>query len=99
MSTSNDHKWVYLDRKPRSAYKQLFIKGRKIAARTLYGEYMSEEEPRTAEEIAADWDLPLEAVREAIAYCETDPPEIREDWEMEEASIRAHPEITKYMPK
>jgi hypothetical protein len=31
----------------------------------------------------------LEAVREAIAYCESNPPEIQEDWESEEASILA----------
>ena len=55
--------WVYLARKHGSAYKQLFIKGRNIAARTLYGDYMSEEEPMTLEEIAADRDLPIEMVR------------------------------------
>src|SRR5438445_5399161 len=88
MSTTSRN-WKYLDRKPGSAYKQLFVKGRNIRARILYGRYMSEEEPMTPEEIAADYNLPLEAVLEAIAYCETDPPEIRQDWEMEEASIRA----------
>jgi uncharacterized protein (DUF433 family) len=99
MSTPNNHQWKYLDRKPGSRYRQLFVKGRKIAARTLYGQYMSEEEPCTIEQIAADWDLPLEVVQEAIAYCETDPPEIREDWEMEEESIRSRPDLTKWLPK
>ena len=89
MTPPTPNRWKYLDRKPGSVYRQLFIKGRRIAARTLYGRYMSAEEPRTPEEIAIDYDLPLEAVLEAIAYCETDPPEIRQDWEMEEASIRA----------
>lgn len=50
---------------------------------------MSAEEPRTPEEIAADYDLPLEAVKEAIAYCQTDPPEIREDFEREERIMEA----------
>ena len=77
--------WKHLERKPGSLYRQLFIKDRGIAARTLYGQFVSEEEPRTAEQIAADWNLPLEAVREAIAYCETNPPEIQKDWEDEEA--------------
>src|ERR1051326_2853929 len=77
--------WQYLAPKPKSAYKQLFVKGRNIAARTLYGAYMSEEEPMTMEEIAADRELPIEVVREAIAYCQTNPPEIREDFEAEEA--------------
>jgi hypothetical protein len=44
---------------------------------------------RTAEELAADFNVPLEAVREAIAYCESNPPEIREDWEREEALMEA----------
>src|SRR4051794_13832228 len=81
--------WKYLDRKPGSSYKQLFVKGRNIAARTLYGRYISEEEPMTPEEIAADYNLPLEIVLEAIAYCESNPPEILSDWEAEEAISEA----------
>jgi uncharacterized protein (DUF433 family) len=84
-----NRKWEYLGPKPDSFYRQLFIKGRRIAARTLYGMYMSEESPMTPEEIAADYDLPLEAVQEAIAYCQSNPPEIREDWEREEALMEA----------
>ena len=86
-SVSTQYK--YLERNPKSNYKQLFVKGRKIFARTLYGQYMSEEEPRTIEQIAADYDLPIEAVKEAIAYCDTDPIEIREDFAHEEAIMEA----------
>jgi uncharacterized protein (DUF433 family) len=81
--------YKFLERRPKSNYKQLCIKGRRIFARTLYGQYMSEEEPRTIEEIAADYDLPVEAVREAIAYCDTDPIDIREDFAREEAIMDA----------
>jgi uncharacterized protein (DUF433 family) len=88
MSTT-PHNWKYLDRKPGSLYKQLFVKGRNIAARTLYAKYVSDDEPMTPEEIAADYDLPLEVVREAIAYCESDPPEIAEDWAADEALAEA----------
>lgn len=88
MSTISSH-YKFLERNPKSNYKQLFVKGTKIFARTLYGQYMSEEEPRTIEQIAADYDLPVEAVREAIAYCDTDPMEIREDFAREEAIIEA----------
>ena len=83
------HTWTYLDLKPGSSYKQLFVKGRNIAARTLYGRYMSAEEPMTPEEIAADYNLPLEIVLEAIAYCESNPPEIASDWAAEEALAEA----------
>jgi uncharacterized protein (DUF433 family) len=85
----NSHAWKHLDRKPGSSYKQLFVKGRNIAARTLYGRYMSEDEPMTPQEIAADYELPLEAVLEAIAYCKSDPPEIAADWAAEEALAQA----------
>jgi uncharacterized protein (DUF433 family) len=88
MSNSNTKQWKYLDRKPGSLYTQLFVKGRGIRALTLYMASLDEECPRTLDEIAADFELPLEAVREAVAYCESDPPEIKYDWEMEEASIR-----------
>ena len=43
----------------------------------------------TAEQIAADMNLPLEAVQEAIAYCQGDPREIKEDFEREERIMEA----------
>ncbi len=87
--SANSKTYQYLVRKPKSVYKQLFIKDRWIAARTLYGMYAREESPMTPEEIAADYDLPLESVREAIAYCESNPPELKEDHAREEAVMEA----------
>lgn len=86
MSTNS---YEYLAAKPKSAYKQLFIKQRWIAARTLYGKYVREESPMTPEEIAAGYDLPLAAVQEAIAYCESNPPELAEDYAQEQALMQA----------
>ena len=86
-SVSTQYK--FLERNPKSNYKQLFVKETRIRARILYGQYMSEEEPMTPEEIAADYGLPVEAVREAIAYCDTDPVAIREDFAREEAIMEA----------
>ncbi len=84
-------RWKYLAQKPGSHYRQLFVKGTRIAARVLYGYYTPGEDwpGQTLEEIAAGFNLPIEAVREAIAYCETNPPEIREDWLREEAIMEA----------
>jgi uncharacterized protein (DUF433 family) len=99
-TTPNPYK--YLSRKPGSLYKQLFVTGRRIAARQLYGHYMSEEGPRTPEEIAADYNLPLEAVLEAIAYCQSNPPEIASDFAAEEALAEAtgmNDPNYKYNPK
>jgi uncharacterized protein (DUF433 family) len=81
--TTPSNNWRYLERDPKSSYKQLSIKGRRIKARTLYG-LTQGEDAMTPEEVAADRDLPLEAVLEAIAYCKSNPPEIREDFEREE---------------
>jgi uncharacterized protein (DUF433 family) len=89
MSTTAATQWLYLAPNPKSAYRQLFVKGTRIRARTLYGAFMNDEAPMTPEEIAEDYDLPLEAVREAIEYCKSDPPEIRQDWEQEEALMEA----------
>ena len=86
-TTPNSYK--YLARKPKSVYKQLFIKDRWISARTLYGLHVNEEMPLTLEEIAANYELPLEAVQEAIAYCESNPPELASDYAAEEALMEA----------
>ena len=51
--------------------------------------YAREESPMTPEEIAADFDLPLEAVQQAMAYCESNPPELAEDHAREEAVMEA----------
>lgn len=85
MNTSPE--WKYLTRKPNSLYKQLFVKDRWVAARTLYGQTMGED-ARSAAQVAADYGLPVEVVLEAIAYCESSPPEIRDDWEREETSMQ-----------
>src|SRR5437660_1260798 len=89
MASSTVTTWKHLAPNPKSAYKQLFIRGTRIRARDLYGMFMSADEPMTPEEIATDYTLPLEAVREAIAYCQTDPPEIKEDFEREERIMEA----------
>src|SRR5260221_3331971 len=76
--------WNYLAPNPKSAYRQMFVKGTRIRARVLYGLHMSAEEPMQPEVIAADYDLPLDAVLEAIAYCQSNPREIAEDFAREE---------------
>jgi uncharacterized protein (DUF433 family) len=77
--SETQREWKYLERRPGSSYRQLCIKGKRIWAWTLYCEFMSEKEPRTPEQLAVDFDVPLEAVQEAIEYCRSDPPELRED--------------------
>lgn len=99
MSETNGYQ--FLARRPDSAYRQLFVKGRKIAALTLYMATVphpddEEGDLRTPEQVAEDFDVPLEAVREAIRYCESKPVEIDYDIRREDLLIEAsnmnHPE-------
>jgi uncharacterized protein (DUF433 family) len=93
---------------PRSSYKQLRIKGRRIFARTIYGQHVNHEDPRTIEELAGDFELPIEAVKEAIAYCRSNPPEIEEDFRIDQAlaeasgtadpNYRLHPRVHPLSP-
>jgi uncharacterized protein (DUF433 family) len=91
MSLDEPTRWKYLAHKAGSHYRQLFIKGTRIAARVLYGYYTAGEDwpGQSVEEIAAGFNLPIEAVREAIAYCASDPPAIREDSKKEDALMEA----------
>jgi uncharacterized protein (DUF433 family) len=86
MSTT-ETKYQHLAPNPKSNYRQLFIKGRRIRAWILYCDHVAQD--MSAEEIAEDRGLPVEAVREAIAYCASNPPEVRGDLIREEAHMRA----------
>jgi hypothetical protein len=59
--------YKYLKQKPGSNYHQLFVQGR-IRAEILYRETVGPE-PLKPEAVAIEYGLPVEAVREAIAYC------------------------------
>ena len=60
--------WQYLKRRPQSRWKQLYIKDRKLKAHTVWSDMIVNQ--WSEEETAYNWDLPIEAVREAIEYCE-----------------------------
>jgi uncharacterized protein (DUF433 family) len=79
----------FLEDRPKSAYRQLFIKGTRIRAEIVYRAHVYPEEPRTPEQLAADFALPLEAVREAIDYGRSEPPEIAADIAREAAIMAA----------
>src|SRR5579864_2424265 len=89
MKPSTSITWQHLAPNPKSCYKQLFVKGTRIRARVLYGMYMNADEPMTPEQIAGEFSLPLDAVKEAIAYCQSNPPEIAQDFAREEQLMEA----------
>ena len=57
--------YKYLEPRSGSNYRQLFFKGRNLRAETLYRQTVGPE-PRTPEEVARDYRVPVEAVLEAI---------------------------------
>lgn len=61
--------WQYLEPRPSSWRKQLYMKGRKLTAFTVWSDMIVNE--MSLEVVADSKDLSLAAVKEAIAYCET----------------------------
>ena len=86
---SENGTYQYLESRPESIYRQLYIKGTRIQAELLYRATINAEEPRTAEELAADYGLPLAVVEEAIAYGKSNPPEVAADFAREERIMAA----------
>lgn len=61
--------WQYLEKRPHPWRQQLYLKGRRLRAFTVWMDMLVNE--LTPEEVAENKELPLAAVREAIEYCET----------------------------
>src|SRR5262245_23778831 len=87
MSEHNGHEYKVVEARPGSNYRQLFIKGRKIRAEVIYRETVGLE-PRTPEEVARGFGIPLEAVHEAIHYATHNEPLLREERDQELEWIR-----------
>lgn len=56
--------------------RQPFVKGRNIWAEVLYRETIGTA-PRSAEEVASDFEVPVAEVLEAIEYCRENASELR----------------------
>jgi uncharacterized protein (DUF433 family) len=85
---SETNRYGHLEHRPGSTYRQLFVKGRRIRAEVLYRQTVGED-PRTPEQVAEDYDLPLEVVLEAIDYCLHNEPLLREERERDLEQERA----------
>jgi hypothetical protein len=72
-----------------TAGKSEHVKGTDFPARDFYSLCADEEEPMTPAEVAEAYGVPVEAVHEAIAYCRSDPLEMRQDFEDQEAWMAA----------
>ena len=60
--------YTYLAPRQGSRYVQYFFTGRNLRAETLYRATVGID-PMTADDVAKDYDVPVEAVLEAIQYC------------------------------
>ena len=61
--------WQYLEKRSHPWRRQLYIKGRKLLASTIWQDILSNQ--MSNEEAADNWDLPLDAIYEVIRYCES----------------------------
>jgi uncharacterized protein (DUF433 family) len=88
MSTDAQPQYQHLEARPGSNYRQLWLKGRRIRAEVIYEEIHGPD-PRTPEELARDYEIPQEAVVEALDYATRNRPLIEQEREREAVRIRA----------
>jgi uncharacterized protein (DUF433 family) len=88
MVSKTDTQYQHLEPRPGSNYRQLFLKGRRIRAAVVY-ESIYGPDPRTPEEFAEDFMVPLEAVLEAIEYVNQNMTLIQQERDREAARLRA----------
>lgn len=88
MSTEAQPQYQHLEARPGSNYRQLWLKGRRIRAAVVYEEIHGPD-PRTPEEFAEEYQVPLEAVLEALDYVTRNMPLIQQERERELARLRA----------
>jgi hypothetical protein len=69
LESNNNEDWLYLVKRPHQWRKQLYIKGRKLLASTVWQDLIINQ--MSKEEAADNWNLPLAVIEEVITYCET----------------------------
>jgi len=65
-----NQKWQYLEQRPHKWRKQLYFKGKRLRPYVVWIGMQTEN--LTISEAADNWDLPIDAIKEAIAYCESE---------------------------
>jgi len=68
-NTTEVENWQYLVARSHPWRRQLYIKGRKLLASTVWQDMIANE--MSPEQAAENWDLPLSAIYEVIHYCES----------------------------
>ena len=88
MTTNTQTHYQHLESRPGSNYRQFFLAGRRIRA-AVVDEAIHGPDPCTPEEFARDYQVPLEAVLEALDYVARNRPLIEQERDREAANIRA----------
>src|SRR4051795_8992616 len=88
MKTNAETRYQHLEPRPGSNYRQFFLKGRRIRT-AVVDEAIHGPDPRSPEEFARDFQVPLEAVLEALDYVARNRPLIEQERDREAAKIRA----------
>jgi uncharacterized protein (DUF433 family) len=88
MTTTDQTQYQHLESRPGSNYRQLFLRGRRIRA-AVVDEAIHGPDPRTPEEFARDFQVPLDAVLEALDYVARNRPLIEQERDREAANLRA----------
>ncbi|MFN7216357.1 MULTISPECIES: hypothetical protein, partial [Microcystis] len=89
--------WQYLEKRPDSWRQQLYLKGRKLRAYTVWSDMLVNGD--TILEAADNWDLPLGAIEEVIRYCQTHQSLLQQEAEeeghyLEERGVVLEPTVT-----
>src|SRR5947209_20623833 len=88
MTTNTEPVYQHLEPRPGSNYRQLFLHGRRIRA-AVVDEVVHGPDPRTPEEFAQEYQVPLEAVLEALDYAALNRPLIEQERDREAANLHA----------
>src|SRR5271167_961939 len=88
MAINTQIQYQHLEPRPGSNYRQLFLKGRRIRA-AVVDEAIHGPDPFTPEEFASEYQVPLEAVLEALDYVAQNRPLIEQERDREAARLRA----------
>jgi len=78
MTTRTETRYRHLEPRPGSNYRQFFLKGRRIRAGVV-AEAIHGPDPFTPEEFAVEYQVPLDAVLEALEYAARNRPLIEQE--------------------
>jgi hypothetical protein len=73
-----NERFEFLEWRPDASIRQPFVKGRNIWAEVFYRETIGED-ARTPEQLADDFELPIGAILESIAWCERNQDHLKEE--------------------